>query len=163
MNANPNSGQATQKTTQVMVVTSETKPIPASQRVELMAFFDTAGKPLLGLSSSPAKVPNKITLANASGTVAVDASTGNYGTITLTASGWTIANPTNPSDGQEITIGVRQGGSGSYTVTWAAKYDFGGVGGTPTLSTAVGKLDFFKFIYDLTLDKWCCVVKAIGE
>jgi hypothetical protein len=150
-----------QKTTQAIVV-SGAAVNPKGQGVERISLYDGAGKPMQ-LNSSLAKVPAAITLTNVSSNVAIDASQGNYGVITLTASGWTIVNPTNPSNGQELTLGLRQDGTGSRTVTWGNKFDFGGVGGTPTLTTAASKLDFFKFIYDSTLDKWCCILKALNE
>lgn len=93
--------------------------------------------------------------------IAVDASKGNDFRITLTASTGTIANPTNPVDGQMIKFQITQGTGGSFTVSWDTKYDFG-VNGAPTLSTTAGKVDIIGFVYNAALAKWCCAGSALG-
>jgi hypothetical protein len=57
----------------------------------------------------------------------------------------TIANPTNPKVGQSGVFAVIQDGTGSRTVTWGSGWDFGSAG-TPTLSTAAGKIDLVSYI-----------------
>lgn len=94
-------------------------------------------------------------------TVAVDASLGNVFTVTIAASR-TIGAPINPTNGQKIILRIRQGGSGSYTITWNAVYRFGTDITTPTLSTAVGKTDYVGFIYNSTDSKWDCVAVSRG-
>ena len=154
----------TQKTTQVMIVTSETKPIPASQKVEKIAFFDTAGLPLQGLSSSKARVPTVApALAAVTNAVAVDASQGNVFDLLLTSSSWTVSAPTNASDGQEIVFRLKQDGTGSRTLAWNAIFDFGSSPGAVTLTTTAGKSDELKFRYNAGLTKWVCVEVAKGD
>jgi len=62
--------------------------------------------------------------------------------LTLTASS-TFTFPTAVA-GQSFTVIVKQGGSGSYTVTWPASVKWAG-GTDPTLSTTVGAIDVFGF------------------
>lgn len=52
----------------------------------------------------------------------------------------TVAAPTGGKKGGTYVLHVKQGGSGSYTASWNAAFDWGAAG-APTLSTVVGKLD----------------------
>ena len=158
--SNPN--QPTSKTTQVRVV-AETVPLPSSQKVETMALFDSAGKPLR-TTSSAASTPVVAPALVPSGTaVPVDASQGKVFDLTLTSSTLTVSAPTNAVDGQEIVFRIKQGGSGSYTLAWNAIYDFGTTPGAVTLSTSVGKVDDIMFRYNASLTKWCAITVAKGE
>ena len=58
---------------------------------------------LAGGATFPAYVAPKVTtLTQSGGNVAVDASLGNDCRLSLTASGWTISNPVNPVNGQDL-------------------------------------------------------------
>jgi hypothetical protein len=93
-----------------------------------------------------------------------NAAAGNFFAVTLTASR-TMAAPQNPQDGQLLMYKIKQGGSGSYTLTWAS-----GAGGfqfcadlpAPTLSTSVGTYDYVGFRYDIGSGKWNCLVYLKG-
>ena len=93
--------------------------------------------------------------------VAVNAALGNAFSLTLTASTGTLANPTNPVDGQLIRIRVTQGSGGSFTLAYGSAYDFG-TAGSPTLSTAAGKVDVLVFEYVASISKWCYVAAGLG-
>lgn len=67
----------------------------------------------------------------------------------------TFLTPNNPISGQVINIILKQGGSGSYTVTWPSNFKFPG-GTPPTLSTAVGAKDVLTCQYDSADLEWCC-------
>jgi hypothetical protein len=71
--------------------------------------------------------------------------------VTLTASRTFVA-PTGLYDGLSFVIKLKQGGSGSYTVSWPSFYDWGQAG-APSLSTTVGKVDYAAGIYDATEGK----------
>ena len=86
--------------------------------------------------------------------VAVNAALGNAFSLTLTASTGTLANPSNPVDGQLIRVRVTQGSGGSFTLAYGTAYDFG-TAGAPTLSTAAGKVDVLAFEYVASISKWC--------
>lgn len=89
-------------------------------------------------------------------TVAVDAS--NY-LQSLTMAGSTsrlISNPTGAYDGARILFKFIQG-SGSDTVTWDTQYQFTTGVPQPTLSTAIGAIDYVAFIYHAATSKWHCL------
>jgi hypothetical protein len=94
-------------------------------------------------------------------TVAVNAAAGNDFRLTLTASTATLGAPSNPVDGQVIRIQVTQGTGGSFTLAHASAYDFG-TAGSPTLSTAAGKVDILTLVYNAALAKWCCTGANLG-
>ena len=95
------------------------------------------------------------------GSIAVNAALGNVFTVTLTASTGTLANPTNPQDGQVIHVRVTQDGTGSRTLAYGTAYDFG-TAGQPTLSTAASKVDIIGFEYVASLSKWCYLGGGLG-
>jgi hypothetical protein len=94
-------------------------------------------------------------------TISVNAALGNDFRVTLTASTGTIANPTNPVDGQIIEFAIAQDATGSRTVAWGTAYDFGATG-APVLSTAASKVDLVGFKYHAGLSKWMCMGSALG-
>lgn len=108
---------------------------------------------------SPAVFP----LVQSAGNVAVDASRANVFSVTLTASGWTVANPVNGTDGQIIRIRVGQDSSGSRTVSWGNAYDWGTGGAAPTLSTAGLVVDVLGFEYNAALAKWMYLSAAFPQ
>ena len=109
---------------------------------------------LAGGTTLPAYLaPAVVTLLQSGNSVAVNAAAGNDFRITLTASGWTIQNPSNPTDGQGITVSLTQDSTGSRMVTWASGWYFGVVG-TPVLSTAAGATDTLAFKYYASLAQW---------
>lgn len=115
--------------------------------------------PKAGGTMTGALVPSVVALTYGT-TVSINAALGNVFVLTLTASTATIANPTNPADGQVIRIRLIQDTSGSRTlVGWGNAYDWGG-GSAPTLSTAANKTDIVAFEYMATtvngspLNKW---------
>lgn len=93
-------------------------------------------------------------------TVTVDASLGNVFTVTL-AGNRTLADPSNPVDGQEIRVNVTQDATGSRLLSYGAAYDFGAAG-APTLSTGAGKVDILRFGYVSALSKWCYLGSGLG-
>lgn len=97
--------------------------------------------------------PAVVTLTQSAGTVAVNAAGGNDFRLTLTASGWVIANPAGSLDGQDITVAITQDSIGSRTVSWAGDWAFGG-SGSPVLSTAPGATDIIAFKYVLATTSW---------
>ncbi len=104
--------------------------------------------------------PAVVALSQSGGSVAVDASQGNVFTLSLTASGWTIASPANPvGDGQVIWIRISQDSAGGHTVSWDTAYNWGSTGGTasnaPALSATAGATDVLSFEYIAALSQWC--------
>lgn len=123
---------------------------------------------LTGGTFSSGFAPAVVTLSQSGGSVAVNASLGNVFTLSLTASGWTIAAPTNPvSDGQVIQIRLSQDSTGGRTVSWDPAYTWGATGGTantaPTLTTTANATDILGFEYDAALSKWCYLGAAFPQ
>ena len=67
--------------------------------------------------------------------------------------------PNNAMSGQTINIILKQGGAGSFTVTWASVFKFPG-GTPPTLSTAPGSRDMLTCQYDSEDRVWMCVMST---
>lgn len=108
----------------------------------------------------PALAPS-VTALTFGASIPVQADLGNVFTLTLTASTGTLANPTNPQDGQIIHVRVTQGSGGSFTLAYGTNYDFGAAG-APTLSTTAGKVDILGFEYVASLSKWCYIGSGLG-
>jgi hypothetical protein len=87
-------------------------------------------------------------------TVAVDASLGNDFRLTLGGNNHTIASPSNPTDGQKLTLQITQGTGGPYQVTWGSAYEFASSLPQPTLSTTAGLTDLVGFIYNANKGTW---------
>jgi hypothetical protein len=70
----------------------------------------------------------------------------------------TLANFTGSHAGQTITVAITQDATGSRTLAYGTAYDFGAFG-TPTLSTAAGKVDLMAcYVYDAATPKARCVL-----
>lgn len=83
--------------------------------------------------------------ASVTGTYTVDLSLSNIWMLTLTGStAITISNPPATGIGIGITLGLIQGGSGSYTVTFPGSTISWGQSSAPALSTSVGATDFIN-------------------
>lgn len=94
--------------------------------------------------------------------IAVNAALGNVFAVTLTSSAGTLANPTNPVDGEAIRVRVIQDATGSRTLAYGTAYDFGAAG-APTLSTGANKVDLLGFEYVASLSKWVYLGSALGN
>jgi hypothetical protein len=112
--------------------------------------------------------PAVVALSQSGGSVAINASQGNVFTLTVSAPGWTIANPTNPlGDGQVIKIRLSQDATGGRTVSWGSAYNWGSVLGTansaPTLSVSAKGTDILSFEYVAALSQWCYLGAAFPQ
>lgn len=85
--------------------------------------------------------------ATASGSVTVDLENGNVHELTLTGSitTLTISNPPASGKAGNLTLILKQGGSGSYTVNWGAEVKWANAT-PPTLSTAVSSVDMVMMV-----------------
>ena len=106
------------------------------------------------------KIAERITAITYAATMSVDFSTTDIADITLT--GNPTINATGGTDGQPFIIRLRQDGTGSRTVTWGTMFRFSTTTPAPTLSTAINKLDYVAFRYNLTDAKYDCAVVNIG-
>lgn len=104
-----------------------------------------------------------VTLTDAS-TVAVNAALGtNFRLLFTSGVGTTrlIGAPSNPADGQQITLTFAQDSSGGRVVTWASAWGFP-VNGTPILSTAPSFVDVLSFTYNASLALWLNTMNDFG-
>jgi hypothetical protein len=112
-----------------------------------------ASSALLSTTVEPGAIAPAVVMLTDAATISVDASKGNDFRVTLGASR-TMANPTNPTSGQQIIFQITQGSGGSATVTWGTAYEFSTGLPQPTLSTAAGQTDLLGFIYNAVSGSW---------
>lgn len=95
-------------------------------------------------------------------TVNTDAGEGEIFDLTLTGN-TTLANPTNPVDGQTIRWRIRQDGTGNRTVTLGNKFVIPSSATSPLpFSTAANKTDVLAATYHAGRDKWDVVAFVPG-
>jgi hypothetical protein len=85
------------------------------------------------------------------GNASIDAATGNVFDIAATAN-FTLANPTNPVNGQVIHLRITQDATGSRVMTLGSAWSSGP--NTVTLSTTANKIDHLVAMYHSTSSKW---------
>ena len=85
-------------------------------------------------------------------TITIDASQSNYFRVTL-GGNRTLANPTNPRDGQTIEVHVRQDGTGGRTLAFGSAWRWPD-DVAPTLSTGANRLDLIVATYRSDLARW---------
>jgi hypothetical protein len=113
------------------------------------------GKTQYGQSAS---IPQNLVDA---ATIVTDASTGNHFRVTLGGSR-TLANPTNPADGQHILFEIIQDATGSRTLVLGSKFSTGTDIPVVTLSLTPTKRDFLLVTYNLTVDKFFVIAFVRG-
>ncbi|MBX4215424.1 hypothetical protein KW797_00515 [Candidatus Parcubacteria bacterium] len=94
-------------------------------------------------------------------TIAVNCSLGSHFYVTL-GGNRTLANPSNPKDGQRIVFEIIQDGTGSRTLTLGSKFAYGVTLSSFTLTTTAAKRDFIGAIYSAADDKFYVVAFADG-
>lgn len=101
------------------------------------------------LSGRQVITPDAISIS--AGNATIDASTGNVFDIAATAN-FTLANPTNPTNGQVIHLRITQDATGSRIMTLGSAWSAGP--NTVTLSTAANKVDHLVAMYHSGASKW---------
>ncbi|MCK9622200.1 MAG: phage tail protein [Methylobacter sp.] len=106
-----------------------------------------------GFTLTPVVIPSPAaaTALTYSASITADYSVDNSFTLTLT--GNTTITFSNGVDGRPIHLRIKQGGAGSYTVTWA-NVTFGSDITAATLSTAVGDTDLIVVTYNAALSTY---------
>ena len=109
-------------------------------------------------TSSLAMTQVDLSVTAADGTIATDASDGNYFRVTLdTNCPCTLSTPTSPTNGQEATWEVIQATGGNETLAYSAVFAFGTDVSEPTITVTANKRDFITAIYNSTAAKWYVV------
>lgn len=128
----------------------------ASSVVRCISYTDTNSARLnRNQSFTKAQGSTRVALTDAA-TIAVDASLGNVYTVTL-GGNRTLGQPTNPTDGQSITIFITQDGTGSRTLAYHADWLFPG-GTDPTLTTTAAAVDVLSAVYNAGTTRWYAVM-----
>lgn len=104
--------------------------------------------PAAGGTLTSAIAPAVATLTDGS-SVALNAALGNDFRWSLGGSSHTLAAPSNPVNGQSITIAIKYGGA--YTPLFSSVFDFGSAG-QPAWTATSGKTDYVGFRYDAALN-----------
>jgi hypothetical protein len=119
---------------------------------------DTANTITIASTASGGGGPSSPVTLTDGATVALDASLGDYFRLAATASR-TIGVPTNPTDGQAITIEhLASGGAWTLTLTTgsAGAFKFGTTI-TGLSQTTSGARDLIRAIYNSSMDRWLVV------
>ena len=137
------------------------KPVSTAQQTALNLKANLASPTFTGTVTTAKSIKTPVVLTDA-GTVAVDASLANYFRLTLTASGHTLGNPTNLTDGQMILFELIQSAGGGNTLTLDTKYSFGTGITSFTMTSTASKRDFLGVVYNLAADKLYVIALAQG-
>lgn len=141
-------------------VTSDIQPLGAQTAGSIGKAADaghvhpTAGIAKLSGATFTGYVAPAVVALTFGASIAIDASLCNVFAVTLTASTGTIANPTNPVDGQTIRLRITQDSTGSRTVTWGSAFGWGALGSAPVLSTTANATDLLAFEFIAAKNKW---------
>ncbi|SER95203.1 hypothetical protein SAMN05216188_11851 [Lentzea xinjiangensis] len=110
------------------------------------------------LNAKRQKAP--VTLADAA-TINTDASLADLFRVTL-GGNRTLANPSNPVDGQMLRWEIVQDGTGGRTLTPGSKFVLGTDMPSLVLTSTAGKKDILGAVYNQAADKWYVVALAKG-
>jgi hypothetical protein len=95
-------------------------------------------------------------------TLNTDASAGDIFDVTLTGNA-TLANPTNPVNGQTLRWRITQDATGNRAVTLGSKFNIPSSATSPLpFSTAAGKMDVLAATYHAGRDKWDIIAFVMG-
>jgi len=102
-----------------------------------------------------------VELGSVSGVINTDASAGNIFDLTLTASG-TLANPTNPTDGQTIRWRISHNAN-SLVLNFGNQFRIPSSATSPLpLSSTSGNMDILGATYDSSRTKWDVIAFVYG-
>jgi hypothetical protein len=141
-------------------------PAAASANASAVVAADNAAgtlteKVTLGQIAALAGGPTVVALTYAA-TLNTDASAGDIFDVTLTGNA-TLANPTNPTDGQTIRWRIRQDGTGNRAVTLGNKFVIPSSATSPLpFSTAANAMDVLAATYHAGRDKWDVIAFVMG-
>lgn len=108
----------------------------------------------------PRLVTTPINLTDAT-TITTDASQGNHFRVTL-GGNRTLANPSNPTDGQRMLFEITQDGAGGRTLTLGSNFKLGTDISSTTLSTTANARDYIGVIYRASAGKFEVIGLARG-
>lgn len=104
--------------------------------------------------TTTAFVEPNTSLTDSGTAIGTDAHVGNNFRVTPLTANVTLANPTNPSDGQVITWEIIQNAASAKTLAFGTKFGFGAEITACTISPVLSSHNFITAIYNSTTDKW---------
>lgn len=105
--------------------------------------------------------PTVVQLGSVSGTINTDASLGDIFDLTLAASG-TLANPTNPTDGQSIRWRISHNAN-SLVLNFGNQFKIPSSATSPLpISSTSGSMDILGATYDSSRNKWDIIAFVPG-
>ena len=123
----------------------------------IMDFFTSSGTSL-PTKANRGFAPTVGTLSDsAAGTITPNAAIASVFEVTLgtTVGTRTIGTPANPTDGEAITLRVKQNAGVTGTLVFAPIFRFStGTAGTPVLGTTLSAWNYYGFRYNQTDSKW---------
>jgi hypothetical protein len=146
-------------TTGAVTIGFVSAPATNSYRVTLLG--SASGQAWGEINASKRVTTGLVLAGDINGTYNTDASLGNEFRIRLTGD-LTLANPTNPADGQLIRWRLKQDNIGSRTLALGAKFRLGTDIPSVTLTTTADKADYLTAVYCLADDKWDVVAFVKG-
>lgn len=149
----------TPATSPVTSVVGQTGAITGTQIAADTALTGTFAQ-LAGATFTGHVSPAAVTLVFGS-SIAVNAALGNIFNLTLTSSSGTLANPTNPLEGQILRLRIIQGAGAPYSLAYDTAYAFGAAG-KPVLSATAGSVDIVAFEYVASKSAWCYIGAGLG-
>jgi hypothetical protein len=121
--------------------------------------WDATGADVIGtLGVSGTIIPN-IVATTSTATLTIDASITNQYNVTALAVTMSLANPTNPTDGQSLKIRIKDNAT-AQTLTWSGS-TWRAIGVTLPTTTTISKTMYIGAIYNATDTKWDVV--AVSE
>jgi len=109
----------------------------------------------------PPKYPTVVQLGSVSGTISTNASLGDIFDLTLVASG-TLANPTNPTDGQSVRWRISHDANG-LILNFGDQFRIPSSATSPlSISSTSGSMDILGATYDSSRTKWDIVAFVPG-
>lgn len=143
----------------------------AAAAAQAAAIAASLNKASGGTVSGPVTISSRfvetpVNLSAAAASIATDASLGNAFRVTLGANGpYTLAAPSNPTDGQMAIWEIKQDGSGNRSfalATGAGAFSFGTDITSITVSTTAGATDLLGCRYNSTANRWWVIAFLKG-
>ena len=115
---------------------------------------------LTGVTYAGYEAPAVVFLVDGA-SIPVNAAFGNDFRVTL-GGNRTLANPTNPVNGQRILFQIIQDGTGSRTLAYGTAYKFSATLPQPVLTTTLAATDILGFVYSAAQSKWLFISFLAG-
>lgn len=128
-------------------------PMRGSNNLSEVTVAATARANIGAAALTPLVEPN-VPLTDNGTTIATNAALGNQFRVAALTANVTLSNPTNPSDGQNISWEVIQHASAAKTLAFGNQFAFGAEITACTISSSTSTRNFITALYNSTTTKW---------